>query len=138
MLRAAAGGVSKHGHGYRSARLGITAQHIDELYRSVVNPGFVGKAKHALSVCFEKVADDYIYECFDRPYRRNRLYEIRNAINHGEIDAENPEEKMRIDSRLHLLNLMLLQLFARIVPYSSPAIEGFTRRVTRKHEGTSD
>lgn len=109
----------------------LTAQHIDELYRTVVNPGFVGRAKHALTVCFGEVAGDYIYECFDRPDRNNRFYEIRNAINHGEIDAENPEERIRVESRLGLLNLMLLQLFARIVPYSAPAVEGFTRRVAR-------
>lgn len=116
----------------------LTAQHIEELYRSVVNPGFVGKAKHALRVCFGEVASDYVHECFDRPDRHNRFYEIRNAINHGEIDAENPGERMRIESRLASLHLMLLQMFAPIVPYSSPAIEGFTRRVARKNEGTSD
>ena len=116
----------------------LTAQHIDELYRSVVNPGFVGRAKHALRVCFGGVASDYIHECFDRPDRHNRFYEIRNAINHGEIDAENPQERIRIESRLALLHLMLLQLFARIVPYSSPAIEGFTRHVNRKNEGATD
>lgn len=115
----------------------LTARHIDELYRTVVNPGFVGRAKHALRVCFKEVANVYIHECFDRPDGYNRFYEIRNAINHGDIDAENPEERMRIESRLSWLHLMLLQLFACIVPYSFPAVEGFTRRVSRKDEGTS-
>lgn len=115
----------------------LTARHVDELYHSVVNPGFVGRAKHALRVCFDEAASDYFHECFDRPDRHNRFYEIRNAINHGEIDAENPEERIRIESRLGLLHLILLQLFARIVPYSSPAVEGFTRRVSRKHEVSS-
>lgn len=110
---------------------------IDDMYHSIINPGFVGKAKHVLRVCFQKDADAYIYECFERTDTENRLYQVRNSINHGDIDVEKPEEVMRIQSRLSRLHMMLLQMFGRLVPYSCPANEGFTRHVDRRNESPS-
>lgn len=108
----------------------ITSGDIDTLYRTVVNPGFVGKAKHALSVCFEVHARAYIVECFERSDEANRLYSIRNAINHGSVSAEDPNERLRIEGRLSMLTIMLLQMFARLVPYSAPSVEGFVRHAS--------
>jgi hypothetical protein len=85
-----------------------------------VNPGFVGKASHALRECFPNEAETYIDECFKAEDRRKRLYDIRNAINHGEVDAENPDELIRIESRLKLLWMIVWRMFGRIVPFPAP------------------
>jgi hypothetical protein len=97
-----------------------TAEDIQYLYHSVVNPGFVGKASHALSVCFGAEGERYVEECFQLPDRASRLYDIRNAINHGEIDAENPRELMRVEARLRRLWMIVWQMFGRFVPFPAP------------------
>lgn len=93
---------------------------VTECYQAIVNPGFVGKAKHALQQCFPDEAEEYANECFHRSDRENRLYDIRNAINHGDIDAEHPEELLRVDSRLHKLWMIVWRMFGRLVPFKSP------------------
>lgn len=97
----------------------LTSQDVGKCYREIVNPGFVGKASHALQACF---ADDeamgYINECFRSQERRNRLYDIRNAINHGDIDAENLEELLRVESRLQKLRMIVLRMFDQFVQLS--------------------
>jgi hypothetical protein len=57
--------------------------------RIVVNRGFVGKASHALKMCFGSDGDRYTEECFRLSPKEEPLYDIRNAINHGDIDDEN-------------------------------------------------
>src|SRR6267142_599105 len=81
----------------------LTAKDIQDCYHSLVDPGFVGKASHALSECFSSEGERYAKECFRLPNRHDRVYDIRNAINHGEIDAENPNELLRVDARLKCL-----------------------------------
>ena len=80
----------------------------------------VGKASHALKECFGDEADKYIEECFRLSVQKERLYDIRNAINHGEVDAENPEELIRIESRLSRLWLIVWGMFGCIIPFSAP------------------
>lgn len=98
----------------------ITSEDVVECHRSIVNPGFFGKAGHALQVCFESDADHYIEACFRRSDRRERLYDIRNAINHGEIDAENPLELSRISARQHELWMIVWRMFGRVLGVASP------------------
>jgi hypothetical protein len=98
----------------------LTSQDIDRLYKTVVNPGFVAKARHALTVCFGPSADHYMFECFTRPEVAERLYNIRNAINHGDVDAENPDEVFRIDAKLTRLFIIVWNMFARLIPFSCP------------------
>lgn len=93
---------------------------IEYCYQNYVNPGFVGKASHALNVCFGDAGKHYIKECFKKTPKKDRLYDIRNAINHGDIDAENEEELLRIDSRLSKLFLMIWGIFGRIIAFSYP------------------
>ena len=53
----------------------ITAGDIQKCYNEIVNPSFVGKAKHALKVCFPPdQASGYIDECFEREEKSERLY----------------------------------------------------------------
>jgi len=98
----------------------VSQQFILQAYQEVVNPGFVGKASHALRVCFEEEAAHYIRECFKLPRRQDRLYDIRNAINHGDIDAENPNELLRLEARLPRLWMIIWRMFGRLVPFPAP------------------
>jgi hypothetical protein len=98
----------------------LTIEHIDHYYREVVNPGFVGKAAHALKLCFPERADEYINECFRKPKIADRRYDIRNAINHGDIDSEDPDELVRVESRLSRLGLIVLGMFGRLIPFPAP------------------
>ena len=81
---------------------------------------FVGEASNALEACFDADADRYIDECFRLSERRDRLYDIRNVISHGEVDAENPEELIRIETRLRTLWLTIWGMFGRLVPFPAP------------------
>jgi hypothetical protein len=86
----------------------LTPGDIQTLYREVVDPGFVGKAIYAFQVCFGDGAEKYTEECFRRADKENRLYRIRNAISHGDIDAEDLDELIRVESRLLALPLNAL------------------------------
>jgi hypothetical protein len=105
--------VQEHGGSF-------TSSDIQECYQNIVNPGFVAKASHALTVCLGDEAAMYIDECFGLPDRHNRLYDIRNSINHGDVDAEHPEELLRIESRLHRLWMIVWRIFGRLVPFPAP------------------
>ena len=98
----------------------LTAEDIQKCYQEIVNPGFVGKAKHALKICFPTNYEMYINECFTTQDLSERLYNIRNAINHGDIDAENPDELIRIESRLSQLWIIIWQMFSRLVRFQAP------------------
>lgn len=97
----------------------LTSEDIIECYSKIVNPGFRAEASHALTVCFPKDAARYIKECFEICEKPNRLYKIRNAIDHGDIDAENPEELLRIESRLVLLIEIVWGMFSQLILHSS-------------------
>lgn len=98
----------------------LSAADIQECYQSIVNPGFVGKASHALSVCFGEQAAEYIQECFRASPSEDRLYDIRNAINHGDIDAENPNELLRVEAKLSRLWMIVWRMFGRLIPFPAP------------------
>ena len=103
-----------------------TVADIQRCYHEIVDPGFVRKARHALEVCFRlapfsDLASKYARECFDLEDEHDRLYQIRNDINHGNVDAENPDEQIRIETRMNCLQVMVLQMFGCFVPYPAPA-----------------
>ncbi len=98
----------------------LTPGDIENCYRSIVNPGFVGKGRNALTVCFGSDGQLYIDGCFTLPIEADRLYNIRNAINHGDIDAENPQELLRVEARLRRLFMIVWGMFGRLVPFPYP------------------
>lgn len=98
----------------------LTAEDVQDCYYRIVNPGFVGKTSHALRVCFGEQGDEYAEECFRSQNRHDRLYDIRNAINHGEIDAENPSELLRVEAKLRRLWIIVWGMFGRVVPFPAP------------------
>jgi hypothetical protein len=95
-----------------------------ECYRLFGDPGFVAKASHALRLCFAQRADGYIQECFRVKPDKERLYAIRNAINHGDIDYEDIFERFRIADRLHRLKAIVLGMLGRMIPFSCPVDPG--------------
>jgi hypothetical protein len=99
----------------------LTSADILDCYHQIVNPGLVGKATHAFKVCFPEHADLYVHECFKMKPREDRLYDIRNAINHGDIDAENITELLRVEARLHRLWMIVWRLFGRLIAFRAPA-----------------
>lgn len=105
-----------------NARSGkLTGADIVECYQQIVNPGLVGKAAHAFKVCFPEHADLYVDECFKMKPRQERLYDIRNAINHGDIDTENTTELLRVEARLRRLWMIVWRMFGQLVAFPAPA-----------------
>jgi hypothetical protein len=93
---------------------------ISECYHKVVNPGFVAKATHALRQCFPDRAEGYIIECFTTKPEKDRLYDIRNAINHGDIQAENLEELIRVEAKQARLWMIVFGMLGQIIPIPRP------------------
>lgn len=97
-----------------------TASDIEKLYKEIVNPGFKALASHALTTCFKDKASYYIGQCFNLQPISERLYQIRNAINHGEVDSEDIKELIRIEARLSVLWIMVWGMFGRIIEFPAP------------------
>lgn len=100
----------------------VDSKAIDELYKNVVNSGFKAKAINALNVCFKEIAHVHIDECFNQEKKEDCLYQIRNSINHGDIDAEDLDELIRIDSRLSKLWIIVWGIFGRLIPFPTPGV----------------
>lgn len=98
-----------------------TSEDIINCYR-IIDPGFKGKASSALKKCFSIGYETLIEECFNRVDQENRLYQIRNSINHGDVDAENLEEQVRIESRLIRLQLIVWGMFRYIFSVFQPSV----------------
>jgi hypothetical protein len=96
---------------------------ITDCYRTFVDPGFVAKASHALKICFPDHADRYILECFKMKPEQDRLYNIRNAINHGDVDADDPTELLRIEDRHSRLWMIVFGMLGSIIPIDRPLDE---------------
>lgn len=98
-----------------------TYNDIGQCYREYINPSFKVRATHAIKEAFQEYADRYVRECFSHTDKKDRLYDIRNAINHGTIDPDNMDDVYRVNSRLNILWLMVLRMFGRIFPLAVPA-----------------
>ena len=99
----------------------LTSKDIIECYSKIVNPGFKAEASHALTVCFPDDSAQYIKECFEICEKPNRLYKIRNAIDHGDIDAENLKELQRINPRFYLLSRIVWRMFDYLIQIPHPS-----------------
>lgn len=98
----------------------LDAAAISDCYKAFVDAGFVAKASHALKVCFPERADQYVVECFRMKPEQDRLYNIRNAINHGDVDADNPSELLRIEDRHHRLWMIVFGMLGSLIPIDRP------------------
>jgi len=98
----------------------LTSADVVKLYR-IVDPGFRAKASHVLRQCFpEDKAKKYIYECFEAKPDEDRLYQLRNDINHGDIDAGDPEELIRIRDKQLRLWMIVFGMLGQIIPIPTP------------------
>jgi hypothetical protein len=97
---------------------------LSECYRKFVDPGFVAKASHALRVCCPDQADGYIKECFRAKPEQERLYAVRNAINHGAIDSDSLQELIRVGEKCWRLKMIVFAMLARLIPFSYPVDPG--------------
>jgi hypothetical protein len=101
---------------------GVSAESVQECYHGIIDTGFRGKATHAFRVCFgDRQGQRYSCECFTLSDKTNRLYEVRNSINHGSVDADNPIELIRVQARLGRLWMIVWRMFGCFVPFPAPA-----------------
>jgi len=91
-----------------------TLDDIQKLYR-IVDPGFVAKASHALRVCFGKNADKCITQFFENKNGKN-FYDIRNKIDHGDIDAYHYKDLALITEKQYKLLVVVWYMFRYIIP----------------------
>jgi hypothetical protein len=77
----------------------LDVSQLQALYREVVDPGFRAKAEHAIRLCTGEHASRLISQCFAHVPAEHSLYNLRNSINHGAVDVDDPETAMLIDSR---------------------------------------
>ena len=89
---------------------------LDECHRSFVDPGFAANAAHALKACFGDQAEQHEVECFGARPTRDRLIEIRNAINVGDLDGDSLEERLRVEDKFARLRTIVVGMLAGLVP----------------------
>jgi hypothetical protein len=78
--------TNKQIEAYLKNKKKITAGHILHCYNNFVNYSIKEQMKDALKIMQgEEVASDVIYQCFEIKPEEERLYQIRNDINHGNI-----------------------------------------------------
>ena len=77
----------------------VGPEDIAALYRDIVDPGFRAKAEHAVRACAGERAENFISHCFYHDPANQGLYAIRNAINHGTVDVDDPETAMVVGAR---------------------------------------
>jgi len=83
---------------------------IEKIYQEVVNPRLRPKAKHAITLCAGDAATDFIRECFDVEPEEQQLYKLRNAINHGTLDIDDPETIILLESRFPKLRTLVFTM----------------------------
>lgn len=93
----------------------IGAPHIETLYRKVVDPGLRAEAEHALRTCMPDQADHFLIQCFKYQPSRQGLYRIRNAINHGTVDVDDPEMEMMVSARFPELWRLVFSMLGGLV-----------------------
>jgi hypothetical protein len=93
---------------------------IQVCFRKYVDGGFVTKASHALRACFGGKSDGYIWECFEIKPAKERLYNIRNSINHGEIDTDSLSEFIRVSDKNHRLWAIVFGMLGLLLPVHRP------------------
>jgi hypothetical protein len=100
----------------------LSVSDISDCYRSFVDPGFVAKASHALRICFpdKDQYERYIVECFKAKPEQDRLYNIRNAINHGDINADDLQELIRVEDKHRRLWMIVFGMLGLFIPTKRP------------------
>ena len=97
------------------------------ILNQIVDPGLPVRSEHVFKVLFSDDAqvEKYMDQCFSRSDKQNRLYQVRNDISHGNIDASDLRELIRVEARVIELWLIVWGMFGRLVPFSTPADRDF-------------
>jgi len=101
---------------YENKHQALTSGDIVELYNKVVNPGLPRLIRHALTVCFGVVGEQYYAECFTKKPKYSRLHQVRNDIAHGNIVEYDLNARLRVETaqgRLWMIVNNMLALLAR-------------------------
>lgn len=105
----------------KKAGTDVDSGDIEYLYREVVDPGLRRKAEHAIRQCAGEKADDLIGHCFEYDPANQGLYAIRNCINHGTVDVDDPETVMMIGSRFRHLFVLVFTMLRGVLSLSLSA-----------------
>ena len=97
-----------------------TASTIEECYRTIINPGLRSKAERAMREFFPHDVNQYLYELFGHVDINQRLYDIRNSINHGDIDVADLEALNRVESRFGVLRQIVMAMTGRFLRFKAP------------------
>lgn len=100
----------------------MSPSRLRELYQQL-NPSFPQLARRALGACYGLEAPHYISECFSKPAKSERLYQIRNRLKHGSANITDPLELMLIEARLHKLWLLVWGMYRRLLGVGGPVDE---------------
>jgi hypothetical protein len=93
----------------------VVASDIEALYREVVNPPLRTRAEHAIRLCTGARASAFVHDCFEHPDTMQRLYGIRNSINHGSVDIDDPEAAIIVEDRFSRLWLLVFEMFSGVL-----------------------
>ncbi len=89
----------------------IKAGHILECYNRFVNYSIPRQMKDALKpVLGEEQSEQFIHQCFEIQPKEDRLYQIRNDINHGNIRENTSQDLERVYLRGMLLSNVVMSL----------------------------
>ena len=86
---------------------------IANIFHEVVDPGFRAEAAHTLRTWLPEQADHFLVQCFQFVPRERSLYTLRNSINHGAIDINDPEATLIVSARFSELWMLDFSLFRR-------------------------
>jgi hypothetical protein len=96
-----------------------TGDDVQRCYHELVNPGLRGRARHAFDFTESTLnnfsAVDAFEMCFDREPRDERLYAVRNAIDHGSIVEFDLPTRQRVQKSLAELSSIVLALLNAVV-----------------------
>lgn len=86
--------------GIRDATENELFETLKELYQTTVSPTFRMRAEHAWKWLVPGEAEEFVVDCFETRPGRPSLYSVRNQINHGSIDVDDPETLFMIEGRI--------------------------------------
>lgn len=108
--------VDEQIQGYLNSKKSIRAGDILHCFNNFVNYSIAQQMKDALKdLIGEEQGTECIYQCFEIKPENNRLYQIRNDINHGNIRENSAEDYQRVYLRGMLLeHIVMAALCAKL------------------------
>ncbi len=96
-----------------------SAEDVQKCYHELVNPGLKRRARHAFEFAERTLpafsADEAFEMCFERTPIDERLYNVRNDIDHGNVVEFDLVTRQRVQKCLDELSLIVLGLLRAVV-----------------------